>query len=143
MNALTVVPSGLAGDNRPITREIEGLVTGAEVADLDSDGSPELYVFVRSAGSGSYGSLAAWSANRRRSLSLIAFPPVAEDPRISRGYMGHDAFAIVGNRLVQRFPVYRPGDSNASPSGGLRQVHYRLVPGEAGWVLRIDQVEEL
>lgn len=142
MNKLTIVPSGLAGDNGPITLEVDGIVTGAEVADLDSDGSPEVYVYVQSAGSGSYGSLAAFSVNKRRSLSVIYLPPVSENPRVSKGYMGHDAFAVVGNRLVQRFPVYRPGDTNASPSGGMRVLHYELVPGEAGWVLKLDRIEE-
>jgi hypothetical protein len=142
MNQLTIVPSGLTGDNRPITQEVEGNVTGAEVADLNSDGSPEIYVYVQSAGSGSYGSLVAYSANQKRSLGMIHLPPVAENPKVSKGYMGHDAFAVVENRLVQRFPVYRPGDTNASPTGGARQLHYKLVPGEAGWALRLDKVAE-
>jgi hypothetical protein len=50
--------------------------------------------------------------------------------------MGHDQYAVVETRLVRRFPVYRPGDSNASPTGGTRQVSYKLVPGEAMWQLR-------
>jgi hypothetical protein len=142
MNRLTVVPSGLTEDNRAVTQEVDGIVTGAEVADVDSDGSPEIYVYVQSTGSGSYGSLAAWSASKRRSLSPIYLPPVSENPKVSKGYMGHDAFAVVENRLVQRFPVYRPGDTNASPTGGMRQLHHRLVPGEAGWILKLDRVEE-
>jgi hypothetical protein len=141
-NQLTIVPSGLTGDNGPITQDVDGKVTGAEVADLNSDGSPEIYVYVQSAGSGSYGSLVAYSANQKRSLSMIHLPPVAENPKVSKGYMGHDAFAVVENRLVQRFPVYRTGDTNASPTGGTRQLHYKLVPGEAGWALRLDTVEE-
>jgi len=131
------------GAKGPITQEVDGIVTGAAVADVNSDGLPEIYVFVQSAGSGSYGSLVAYSANGKRSLSPIHLPPVSENPRISRGYMGHDAFAIVENRFVQRFPVYRPGDTNASPSGGMRQVRYVLVPGEAGWVLKVDGVEDV
>jgi hypothetical protein len=143
MSKLTIAPSGLTGDNGPITPEVDGIVTGAEVADLDSDGSPEIYVFAQSAGSGSYGSLVAYSANKKRSLSMIHLPPVAENPKISKGYMGHDAFAVVEHRFVQRFPVYRPGDTNASPTGGARQLRYELVPGEAGWVLKLDKVEDL
>jgi hypothetical protein len=34
-------------------------MVGAHVADLDSDGSPEIYIFTTSAGSGSYGGLIA------------------------------------------------------------------------------------
>jgi hypothetical protein len=143
MNEMTLVTSGLVGAKGPITQEVDGIVTGAAVADVNSDGLPEIYVFVQSVGSGSYGSLVAYSANGKRSLSPIHFPPVSENPRISKGYMGHDAFAIVENRFVQRFPVYRPGDTNASPSGGMRQVRYLLVPGEAGWVLKVDGVEDV
>jgi hypothetical protein len=142
MNQLSIVPSGLMVDNRPITQEVDGIVTGAEIADVNSDGSPEIYVYVQSAGSGSYGTVVAYSANQKRSLSSIFLPPVSEDPKVSKGYMGHDAFAVVENRFVQRFPVYKPGDTNASPTGGTRQLHYKLVPGEAGWVLQLDKVEE-
>jgi hypothetical protein len=141
-NLLTIVPSGLTGDNRPLTQEVDGTVTGAEVADINSDGSPEIYVYVQSAGSGSYGTVVAYSANKKKSLSMIHLPPVSENPKLSKGYMGHDAFAVVETRFVQRFPVYRPGDTNASPTGGMRQLHYKLVPGEAGWVLKLDRVEE-
>jgi hypothetical protein len=143
MNQLSIVPSGLTVDNGPITQEVDGIVTGAEVADVNSDGSPEIYVYVQSAGSGSYGSLVAYSANQKRSLSGIYLPPVSENPKVSKGYTGHDAFAVVENRFVHRFPVYKPGDANASPTGGTRQLHYKLVPGEAGWVLELDKVEEL
>jgi hypothetical protein len=135
INRLLIVPSGLSIDNRPINREIDGLVTGAEVADLNADGSPEIYVYVVSAGGGSYGSLVAYSSNKRKSLSEIYLPPVIEDKSISKGYMGHDAFAVGEGALLHRFPIYRPGDTNANPTGGMRQIQYRLVPGEAGWIL--------
>ncbi len=137
---LRIVPTGLEIDNTPITREADGTVVGAEVADLNVDGSPEIYVYVQSAGSGSYGSLVAYSANNRKSLSEIYLPPVSENPKASKGYMGHDQFAVVENTLVQRFPLYRPGDTNANPTGGTRQLQYKLARGEAGWVLRVDKI---
>ena len=73
---LTIAPSGLAIDNSVMTKEVDGHVVLAEVADLDANGSPEIYVYVQSAGSGSYGSLIAFSANRKKSLSEIYLPPV-------------------------------------------------------------------
>lgn len=135
LNTLTLTPSGLEIDNSPVTLEVDGAVTGAEIADLNADGSPEIYVYVSSAGSGAYGSVAAWSANKRKSLSEIYLPELAEDPEYSEGYMGHDEFAVVEQYLVRRFPVYREGDSNAAPGGGTRQVQYILEAGEAGWKL--------
>ena len=142
VNELRIEPEGLLTDNSPIVQDVDGTVVGTEVADLNADGSPEVYVYVQSAGSGSYGSLVAFSANNLKSLSGIYLPPVAEHPQASRGYMGHDEFAVAENRLVQRFPLYRDIDTNATPTGGTRQVHYRLDAGEAGWLLRVDRIVE-
>jgi hypothetical protein len=142
LNTLEIVPSGLETDNSTVTQQIDGQVTGAEVADLDADGSPEIYVYINSVGSGSYGSLVAFAANRRKSLSQIHLPPVADNKQAARGYMGHDEFAVVENTLVQRFPFYGAGDVNAKPSGRTRQLQYKLRPGEAGWVLKLDRVVE-
>jgi uncharacterized protein len=137
VNELTIRPAGLEIDNSPKSHEVDGAVTAAEVADLNGDGSPEIYVYVTSAGSGSYGSLVAYSSNRRKSMSPIYLPPLTDDPRASRGYMGHDGFAVVDGVLRRRFPVYRSGDTNARPTGGVRELDYRLVAGEAGWILRL------
>ena len=142
INTLQITPSGLKIDNSPIVRTIDGTITGAEAADLNSDGSPEIYVYVRSAGSGSYGSLVAYSANRRMSLSEIYLPPQTENDPVAQGYMGHDEFAVMEGVLGRRFPVYRYGDTNTRPTGGMRQLQYRLVPGEAVWMLKVDQIVE-
>jgi len=141
-NTLRIVPSGLAIDNSPIVKTIDGTVTGAEVADLNVDGSPEVYVYVTTAGSGSYGSLVAYAANRRKSLSEIHLPSLTADKAASIGYMGHDEFAVLDGVLGRRFPIYRASDSNAQPSGGMRQLQYTLVPGEASWQLKLDRVVE-
>ncbi len=140
INKLRIVPSGLAIDNSPMEAEIDGTVTGAEVADLNVDGSPEVYVYVRSAGSGSYGSLVAYSANKRKSLSQIGLPELT--PAAAKGYMGHDEFAVVENILARRFPIYKDGDINAKPTGGMRQLQYKLHPGEASWQLKVDRTTE-
>ena len=142
LNLLTITPHGLELDNSPLTVEIAGSISGAEIADLDVDGSPEIYVYVNSAGSGSYGSLVAYAVNNGKSLSEIYLPAVNENDEAANGYMGHDQFAVVENTLVQRFPIYRDGDTNSEPSGGTRQLQYRLEAGEANWVLRLERVVE-
>jgi hypothetical protein len=142
INTLHIVPTGIEIDNSPIVRTINGTVKGAEVADLNADGSPEIYVYITSAGSGSYGSLVAYSANRGKSLSEIYLPPLQQDKVASRGYMGHDEFAVGESALLHRFPVFRDSDTNANPTGGTRQLQYKLVPGEAGWILKVDKMVE-
>ena len=142
INTLRIVPTGLSQPTAPITSEIEGTVSGAEIDDLDANGFPEIYIYVTSAGSGSYGSLAAWAVNKGKSMTPIFLPPVADSPTLSKGYMGHDEFAVVEGTLIQRFPIYRDLDTNARPSGKTRQLQYKLKAGEAGWVLRLDRSME-
>lgn len=142
LNQVTITPTGLEIDNAPVVRDADGTVVGAEVADLNVDGSPEVYVYVQSAGSGSYGSVIALSANNKKSLSDIFLPPVADNPEASKGYMGHDEFAVVESTFVQRFPIYGEADTNAQPTGKTRQLQYKLAPGEAGWLLKVDKIVE-
>jgi len=123
----------------PMLAEADGTITSAEVEDLNADGYPEIYVYINSAGSGSYGSLIAYASNRNKSLSPIYLPPIADDPLASQGYMGHDEFAVGEGTLLRRFPIYRENDTNAEPTGGTRQIQYKLVAGEAGWILRPDR----
>ncbi len=137
LNQLSIIPSGLEISNRVIKQEIDGSVTGAEVADINADGSPEIYVYVNSAGSGSYGTLVAYSANNKKSLSEIYLAPLEDNKKDSVGYMGHDEFTIIENSLARRFPVYNKGDANCCPKGGTRQLQYKLVPGEATWQLKL------
>ena len=75
-------------------------------------------------------------------MSEIYFPPISEDAVNSKGYMGHDEFAVVEGVVAQRFPIYKDGDTNAQPSGKMRQLQYKLTAGEAGWVMKVDRVEE-
>lgn len=137
---LRISPQGLETDNSDFTRPLTGNVVRAEVADLDRDGSPELYVFARSPGRGLPGELVAYSANRKKSLSEIYLPPVSEDVEAAEGYQGEDEFAVVENVLVRRFPVYESADAGAGRTGKMREVRYRLMAGEAGWVLRRGEV---
>ncbi|MFM7312272.1 MAG: PliI family lysozyme inhibitor of I-type lysozyme [Cyanobium sp.] len=118
-----------------ITEQVDGAVTGAEVADLNSDGKPEVFVYVSSAGSGSYGQVQGWTVGRRgRILLPIVMPELSG--KDAKGYMGHDKFAVVEGVLARSFPIYRSGDSNARPTGGSRQVNYKLISGEASWQLK-------
>jgi hypothetical protein len=93
-------------------------------------------------GSDTVAKVVAFSANKRKSLSEIDLPPVSDDAKAAQGYVGHDDFAVVEGTLVRRFPVYKDGDSNAAPSGGVRQMQYTLKAGEANWQLKLDRVIE-
>ena len=109
---------------------------------MNADGSPEILVYVHSKGSGTYGDVIAYSVNNRKSMSRVYFQPVTENDRINKGYMGHDEFALVENYLVQRFPIYKEKDTNANPTGGTRQITYKLIDGEASRRFEVKSVIE-
>lgn len=137
-NKVTITPSGLKNSNDPVTVEIEGELTKTILEDLNGDNIPELFLIATGAGSGSYGEVKVFSTNGGKSLTDI----VIDEPKIEdmKGYMGHDEFEVVEGTFIRRFPVYKPEDSNAKPTGGWRQIQYKLQPGEAVWHLRIDRV---
>jgi len=139
---LSIKPSGLEINNQENTHEIYGTISGVEIGDLNNDNYPEVLVYFTSVGSGSYGSIIAYSVNNGKSMSQIYLPDLSGNKQISKGYMGHDEFAIVENTFVQRFPIYNPGDSNAEPTGGTRQIQYKLVDGEASRLFEVDEVVE-
>lgn len=141
-NTLKIVPKGLQLDNSPFSHDIEGQVTGAEVADINADRSPEIYVYVRDSGPNSAMSLVAYSANKKKSLSSITLPPLAENPKAALGYAGHDDLAVVEGVLLRRFPLLDGKGASPKPSGKTRQVQYELRQGEAGWLLKISRFDD-
>jgi hypothetical protein len=131
-NAVKITTSGLPGDGAPTSDRIKGTVMGAEVADLNSDGLPEVYVYVRT-GEDARGSVIAYGVNRDKSLSRIIVPELSDDPRVAGGYTGRDGYEVVGKAFMRRFPI----------SGGKnRQLQYKLVGGDASWSLQLERVTQ-
>ena len=136
-NTVTVAPTGLEIDNSPWESPVDGDVIGAEIEDLDANGSPEVYVYVRSRDPDARGSLVAYAANNHKSLSAVYLPQLSDDPAASSGYQGHDEFALVESSLARRFPIYAGDGRGSAPTGKIRQLQYKLTAGEAGWQLRL------
>jgi hypothetical protein len=136
-NKLTVTPAGLEENNKPIEMDVSGIITRIEVADINVDGSSELYVY---GFDGSSQTVLAWSANKKKSLSQITLPDL--DATQSKGYRGGDEFAVVEGILGRRFPIYPDDPSESKPTGKYRQIQYKLHAGEAGWLLKADKVIE-
>jgi hypothetical protein len=135
---LTITTTGAKPPIKAIRQTVNGQVVGAEVADLNGNGLPEIYVFVQGTGSGSYGELVAYAAMKGTDLSSITLQDLSG--ATAQGYQGHDHFEVVESCLVRRFPIYKSGDSNAKATGGQRQICYKLKAGEAGWILRPTSV---
>jgi hypothetical protein len=135
-NTVTVSTAGLEIDNSAWSQQVDGIVTGAEVADLNVDGSSEIYVYVKSTGADAKGSVVAYVANNRKSLSSAFMAPLSDAPGATDGYRGQDEFAVLEGVLGRRFPIH---DESGAPTGRIRQLQYVLVAGEAGWILKFDK----
>lgn len=140
-NQLVLTPYGYEYSKGAFKYTIEGeALIDCEVADLNRDGYPEFLCYLTSHGSGSYGRLIALSSNGGLSLSGIHLPEMLENKEANDGYMGHDEMRVVEDVLVRRYPIYKENDPNSNPSGGMRQIQYKLVDGEACRILKIDQI---
>ena len=94
------------------------------VTDVDRDGNFEVLILGRSAGSGSFGEIRVFEWDGK---ALAARPLPELTPKQATGYYGHDAFRVGTSQIVREFPVYKPGDPNASPTGGLRRLVYTFT----------------
>gem|GEM_PF-2151226 len=115
------------------TVRIDGPIAGAEVADLDGNRFPELYIFSQSTGSGSFGRVYGWQFLPERKANIT---PLNWQLSFETGYMGHDSLWLERGVLCRQFPRYQPGDANASPSGGTGMMRYQLRPTGQGFVLK-------
>ncbi|MCK8490781.1 hypothetical protein M0L20_02890 [Spirosoma sp. RP8] len=117
---------------------IDGAVVGAEVADLDKNRFPELYLYSTSDGSGSFGRVYGWQFLPERKADI---QPENWFKKLD-GYMGHDSLWTERDVLCRKFPVYNAGDVNAKPTGGARMLRYRLRPAGQSFVLVADSTTQ-
>lgn len=142
LGELHIQPAGLSITNRELIHDLDGRVLKAEIEDLNADSYPEILIYIQSAGSGSYGTVIAYSVNNGKSVSQIAFHDISQNPEAGLGYMGHDEFSLIESSLAHRFPIYNAGDTNANPTGGLRQITYKLLDGEASRIFVIEKITD-
>jgi hypothetical protein len=138
-STLTITPKGLTLSNKALKKTVDGLFKGAEMADLDADGEPELYVFMQSPEGQRHGSVIVVASDQGRRMVEVPVPDLAADAKNSAGYLGGDEFAIVETVLARRFPLH---DGSGEPTGTMRQMQYKLAKGAAGPEMKLDSVAE-
>ena len=130
-----ILPHGLSVVNDSISNELNGYkVNHVEIGDLNIDGYPEVYVFLRPTKPERCGALIAYSPNNGKSLSQIYLPKIEDDQKLTQEYAGHDEMEIVENSLCRRFPI--------KGTNKMRQVQYHLEAGESGWILKPYKIIE-
>jgi hypothetical protein len=67
---------------------------------------------------------------------LLLFTIPKPKGKLTKVYMAHGQFTVMDSTQMQRIPIYRPGDTNAKPTGGARQISDKLMASEAGFLFK-------
>jgi len=115
------------------SRGFDFFVRGRVVkAELDNDGFSDLLIYVYSGKDGEFGSVYAFTSEENKTVAAFALPDVLLDGKLKTGYKGHDQFSLMEGTLMQKFPLYKPGDEADKPTGGNRVIQYQVAKGEDG-----------
>ncbi len=129
-NDATINPIGFENQMREFSIEVKGRLRKAEIDDLNNDGYPDLVLYVYSGDSLQKGTVIGISSDKNRTVNPIIFPDILDDQKLREGYKGFDDFNLMEGMLMRRYPLYTSDSLNARPTGKMRQVQYRVIPGE-------------
>lgn len=107
-----------------LTAPRNGAFQSAFITHLDPQNDHELIIVNQSAGSGSYAELMAYTIADNGKLSKVNIISPAKNDLV--GYMGKDSIYTDGKLLWRQFPIFKEGDANCCPSGGLKQIRYQM-----------------
>jgi hypothetical protein len=129
-NDATINPIGFENQAREFSIEIKGRIKKAEIDDLNNDGFPDVVLYVFPGDSLQKGTVIGISSDKNQSVNPIILPDVLDDQKLREGYRGFDDFNLMEGTLMRRYPLYVTDSLGAHPTGKMRQVLYRVVPGE-------------
>lgn len=131
-NQLTVKPVGFQSEARDMSFAIRGRVLRAEIDDMNNDSYPDLLLTIYMDSTATYGTVYAFVSDANKGMIPCILPDLTMDGKMNAGYKGHDKFTLMEGTLLQKFPVYKPGDAKDNPTGGNRVLQYRLVKSGEG-----------
>lgn len=132
-NSLSIRPLGFESPaNETMNMPVRGRVSAAMVDDLNSDGLADLILFIYTDSAAIHGTVYVLVSQDSKTIVPAGLPDPALDGKINTGYKGHDVFKLLEGTLLQRFPIFRPGDKDDAPTGGTRTVQYSLSKGDSG-----------
>lgn len=111
------------------------------IADLDSDGFEELYIFTRGFLPGEYDHVFGIMSAEDKSYCEIIFPSIKPEDitpgSLFEGYNGKDVYKIKKNVLERTFLVHKPGDTYENPELGFRIIYYTIEKTDSGIFYKI------
>ena len=142
-NEVKVRPVGFDNEAREMNFYIKGRITKAEIDDLNSDGFPDMIIYVFSGADNEFGTAFAFASQENKSISPFALPDVMLDGKLKDGYQGHDEFMLLEGKLMRKFPLYKTGDDKDKPTGGKRFVQDTVVPNGHGFEFKVARTYDI
>ncbi|NBC06247.1 MAG: hypothetical protein GVY26_03535 [Bacteroidetes bacterium] len=134
-NTFTIQSEGLSARNPSFTKDLgPQQVFRAELADLNQDGYPEVYIFTRTTTEPAQGEVYAYASYRNRSYGEVYVADEAVQNLRSKTYQGGDVFELQETALVRRFPVYENGRASTDSN----TLTYKLKMGETSYRLEVE-----
>ncbi len=118
--------------NEETRMDVEGAVVRAQLADLNQDSYPEVYIFTRS-DSGTE-EVYAFASYRNRSYGQI-YMAEAENVANQRSRNGTETFELTETTLLRKFSTPQNGQRDGNP----QMITYALKKGETSY--RLEPVE--
>jgi hypothetical protein len=132
-NQLSIRPLGFESPaNEGMNMPVRGRVSAAMVDDLNSDGLADLILFIYTDSAASHGTVYVMVSQDSKTIMPAGLPDPALDGKINTGYKGHDSFSMLEGTILLRFPIFKSGDKDDAPTGGIRTVQYSISKGESG-----------
>jgi hypothetical protein len=132
-NIASIRPIGFESPaNETMNIPVRGRVSYVQVDDLNSDGVADLIMFIYTDSAARHGTVWALMSDGNKSIVPCAMPDPALDGKINQGYKGGDQFSMMEGTVLQKFPVYKTGDTDSLPTGGNRVVLYNVGKSETG-----------
>ncbi len=129
LSTITITTTGFA-TNTPIVLDANKL-TQFFYSNLNDDTFEELIITTQAAGSGSFGEVYIFTTASNTQLLPVTIPEISEEDtekgRLFEGYMGHDSFITINNKLTREFPTYKKTDTNNEPTGPRKNIVYTII----------------
>jgi hypothetical protein len=109
---------------RSVSGELKGKVVDAWNMDLDTDGSPEVYIQATASGNDSQLNMYVHEFGDNGSNQQIRFPDL--NSSLKEGYRGEDSLYINNGKLYREFPFFSKDDSSTAAKPKSRKLEYTL-----------------
>ena len=129
-NVLNIRPIGFKSEVREANLELKGRVVSTEIDDLNNDGYPDIIILVMDATDKL--SLFSIASRENERMEPIYFPDITNDMQLSKGYRGMDEYKLLEGVLFRKFPIFESDTTVKTPTNKVRQILYRVMPGDQG-----------